>query len=108
MKNNACKRVSTNCEAIELLSSENPEISMDRGVVKNLSGRQRAWKISLMDRPICREAVKVKPRNLDRRGMCRDFVEKLWGCRKEVFQGEKHIGDECNKQYTQTKIQSTC
>ena len=41
---------STDREAVELLSRENPEILMDRGFVENLSGRQRAQKISLMDR----------------------------------------------------------
>ena len=36
-------------EVVELLSRENLEILMDRGSVENLTGRQRAQKISSMD-----------------------------------------------------------
>ena len=69
MKNNACKRVSTDREAVELLSSwqrahkitsidwdmcwesieKLPEISMDRESIENVSSRQRAQKFGLMD-----------------------------------------------------------
>ena len=45
--------------------------------------------IDLVDQPICREAVEVKPRNLDRRGIYRGSVEKLLRMQKRGFSSEK-------------------
>ena len=97
MENNPCKRVSTDREVVELLSSwqrahkitsinrdlcrelsrSYPEISMDRESVENGSSRQRAQKFGSMDRPSCQEAIEVKSINLDRRNLCQAVVEML-------------------------------
>ena len=61
---------------------------MDRESVKDVLSRQRAQDFGSMDRPICQEDVKVKPRNLDRRGICREAIEDV---EKRFFKGEKHI-----------------
>ena len=50
---------------------------MDQESIKNVSSSQRAQKFGLMDRPSCREAIKVKSRNLDRRNLCQATVEML-------------------------------
>ena len=55
---------------------------MDRESVKDVLSRQRAQDFGSMDRPICQEDVKVKPRNLDRRGIYRDSIEKLSSMQK--------------------------
>ena len=66
--------------------------SMDRESAEDVSSRQRAQDFGSMDRPICSEAVKVKPINIDRRGICRYSVEKLSRMQKRGFsRGEKHI-----------------
>ena len=62
---------------VETLSRSYPEILMDQESIKNVSSRQRAQKFGLMDRPSCREAIKVKSRNLDRRNLCQATVEML-------------------------------
>ena len=54
-----------------------PEILMDQESIKNVSSRKRAQKFGLMDRPSCREAIKVKSRNLDRRNLCQATIEML-------------------------------
>ena len=48
---------------------------MDWESVEDVLSRQRAQDFGLMDWPICREAVKVKPKYLDRRGICRETIE---------------------------------
>ena len=73
MKNNTCKRVSTDREAVELLSRENPKIAMDRGSFENLSGRQRAQKFSSMDQ----EAVKDLLRSQEEGSIERIFVDNV-------------------------------
>ena len=73
MKNNTCKRVSTDREAVELLSRENPEIAMDRGSFENLSGRQRVQKFSSMDQ----EAVKDLLRSQEEGSIERIFVDDV-------------------------------
>ena len=50
---------------------------MDQESIKNVSSRQRAQKFGLMDRPSCREAIKVKSRNLDRRNLCQATIEMM-------------------------------
>ena len=84
MKNNACKRVSTDREAIKLLSSWQSAqkiTSIDRDMcresIENVSSRQRAQKFGSMDRPSCREAIVVKSKNLDRKNLCQVAVEML-------------------------------
>ena len=69
-------------------SIEKNPTSMDRESVEDVSSRQRAQDFGLMDRPICREAIKVKPKNLDRRGICLEAIEDA---KKRFFKGEKHI-----------------
>ena len=59
MKNNACKRVSTDQQAVELLSSW-----------------QRAHKITLIDQDMCQESIKKLPRNLDGSRIYRECVEQ--------------------------------
>ena len=86
-------------------SIEKNPTSMDRESVEDVSSRQRAQDFGLMDRPICREAIKVKPKNLDRRGICLEAIEDA---KKRFFKGEKHIRWESNKMATQTSIQATC
>ena len=61
---------------------------MDREFFKDVLSRQRAQDFGSMDRPICREAIKVKPKNLDRRGIYREAIEDA---KKRFFKGEKHI-----------------
>ena len=58
-------------------SIEKKPTLMDRESIEDVSSRQRAQDFGSMDRPICQEAIEVKPRNLDKRGIYRDFVEKL-------------------------------
>ena len=58
-----------------------------------------------MDQPICWEAIEVKPRNLDRRGIYQEAIEDA---QKIFFKGEKHIRWESNKMATQTSIQEIC
>ena len=58
-------------------SIKKKQTSMDRESVKDMSNRQRAQDFGSIDRPICREVVEVKSRNLNRGGICLDFVEKL-------------------------------
>ena len=70
----------------------------------------RCWesiekKPTSIDRPICWEVVKVKSRNLDKRGICWEAIEDA---EKWFFKGEKHIRWESNKMATQTSIQATC
>ena len=55
MENNPCKRVSTDREVVELLSSW-----------------QRAHKITSIDRDLCREFIEKLPRNLDGSRICRE------------------------------------
>ena len=54
-----------------------------------------------MDRPTYREAIEVKPRNLDRKDLCQAAVEKVLSSyredRSKVFQGRRNTQDECNK-----------
>ena len=58
-------------------SIKKKQTSMDRESVEDMSNRQRAQDFGSIDRPICREVVEVKPRNLNRGGICRDFIKKL-------------------------------
>ena len=82
---------------------------MDRETVEDVSSRQRAQGFGLMDRPICRETIKVKPRNLDRRGICQEAIEDTeMRFFKEEKKKKKTQGDKSNKQATQPKIHSTC
>ena len=78
---------------------------MDWESVEDVLKKQRAQDFGLMDRPICWEAVEVKPKNLDRRGICREAIEDVENI---FFKGEKHIRWESNKMATQTSIQETC
>ena len=59
MENNPCKRVSTDREVVELLSSW-----------------QRAHKITSIDRDLCREFIEKLPRNLDGSRICRERIEQ--------------------------------
>ena len=114
MKNNSCKRVSTDRKAVEMLSRENPEVSIDRWSIENLSSRQRAQKISSMDREAIENLLRRNPkprwieilsRSVDKRRkkglieenlsrICREVVE----LEENVFsKGEKTHKDECNK-----------
>ena len=63
--------------------------SMDQESVEDVSSRQRDF--GLMDQLICQEAVEIKPRNLDRRGICRDSIEKLLRMQKKGFSRGKNI-----------------
>ena len=58
-------------------SIEKKQTLMDREYVEDVSSKQRAQDFGSMDRPIYQKAVKVKPKNLDRKGIYRDSVEKL-------------------------------
>ena len=58
----ACKKVSTDREAIEMLSRENPEMSMDRGSIENLLGPIESSKIFLNGSRSCRGSVESKQR----------------------------------------------
>ena len=78
---------------------------MDWESVEDVSSRQRAQDFGSIDWPICQEAVKVKPRNLDRRGICREAIEDA---EKRFSKGGKHIRWESNKMATQKSIQATC
>ena len=71
-------------------SIEKKPTSMDRESFEDVSSRQRAQDFDLMDLPICRKAVEVKPRNLDRRGICRDSIEKLSRMQKRGFSRGKN------------------
>ena len=85
---------------VENLSRSYPKISMDQESFENVLSKQRAQKFSSIDRPSCREAIKVKSRNLDRRNLCRAGVKKVLSNyrkdRSKVFQGRKNTQDECN------------
>ena len=59
VKKNACKRVSTNHEAVELLSSW-----------------QRAHKITSINQDMCRESTEKLPRNLDGSRICQECIEQ--------------------------------
>ena len=59
MENNPCKRVSTDREVVELLSSW-----------------QRAHKITSIDRDLCQEFIEKLPRNLDGSRICREWIEQ--------------------------------
>ena len=75
-------------EAVEKLSRQSPEISMDQD---------------------CANFCWVKKKEgLDRSEFVEDLSRSCRAWRKEVFQGGKTHKDECNKQATQTRIQSTC
>ena len=74
VKNNACKRVITDREAVKLLSRWNLKISMDRESIKDVLSRQRAQDFGSMDRPIFREDVEVKLKNLNRRGIYQEAI----------------------------------
>ena len=54
---------------------EKKPTSMYQESVEDVLSRQRDF--GSMDQPICQEAVEIKPRNLDRRGICQHSVEKL-------------------------------
>ena len=66
-------------------SIEKKPTSMDREFVEDVSSRKRAQDFVSMDRCICREVIKVKPRNLNRRGICQDSIEKLSRMQKRGF-----------------------
>ena len=88
---------------------EKKPTSMDQEFIEDVSSKQRAQYFGSMNQPICRKAVEVKPRNLNRSGICRDSVEKLSRMQKRGFsRGEKLIRWESNKMATQTSIQTTC
>ena len=74
VKNNACKRVITDREAVKLLSRWNLKISMDRESIEDVLSRQRAQDFGSMDRPIFREDVEVKLKNLNRRGIYQEAI----------------------------------
>ena len=74
VKNNACKRVITDQEAVKLLSRWNLKISMDRESIEDVLSRQRAQDFGSMDRPIFREDVEVKLKNLNRRGIYQEAI----------------------------------
>ena len=74
-------------DAIKIALRKTPEISMDRRSVHKLSRHKRESSIEEESIEICRESYQA------------------W--RTGVFQGGKTHKDECNKQATQTKIQST-
>ena len=114
MKNNSCKRVSTDRKAVEMLSRENPEISIDRGSIENLSGRQRAQKISSMDQEAVENLLRRNPkprwieilsRSVDKRRKKGSIEENLLRICQEAVEleenvfskGEKTHKDECNK-----------
>ena len=59
MENNACKRVSTDREIVELLSSW-----------------QRAHKITSIDQDLCRESIEKLPRNLDGSRIYRECIKQ--------------------------------
>ena len=61
---------------------------MDRESIEDVLSRQRAQDFGSMDQPICWEAVEVKSRNLDRRGICREAIKDV---EKRFFKGKKHI-----------------
>ena len=60
VKNNACKRVSTDREAVKLLWS-----------------LMRAHKIISINRDMCRESIEKLPRNLDGSRICRECIEQI-------------------------------
>ena len=51
-------------------SIEKKPTLMVQEFVEDVLSRKRAQDFGLMDRLICRDAVEVKPKNLDRRGIC--------------------------------------
>ena len=59
---------------------------MDRESIKDVLSRQRAQDFVSKDRPIFREAVEVKLKNLNRRGIYREAIKDA---EKGVFQGGK-------------------
>ena len=100
MKNNACKRVSTDQEVVELISRENLEILMDRGSVKNLLGKQRAQKISSMNREVVEDLSRSQEEGLIERNSSRICQEAVKLEERRFFKKGKTQRDECNKQAT--------
>ena len=100
MKNNACKRVSTDQEAVELISRENLEILMDRGSVENLLGKQRAQKISSMNREVVEDLSRSQEEGLIERNLSRICQEAVKLEKRRFFKKGKTQKDECNKQAT--------
>ena len=97
-----------------MLSRENPEISIDRGSIENLSGRQRAQKISSMDQEAVENLLRRNPkprwieilsRSVDKRRKKGSIEENLLRICQEAVEleenvfskGEKTHKDECNK-----------
>ena len=60
VKNNACKRVLTDREAVKLLSSW-----------------MRAHKIISINRDMCQESIEKLPRNLDGSRICQECIEQI-------------------------------
>ena len=84
---------------------------MDQRSAELLSSKQRAQKISLMDRAIYQE----KPKNQDRRGLCRKVLSyyqasiKLVSSRqKKVFQRGKTHEMKANKIDTKSYLKEAC
>ena len=89
--------------------------------IENLSSRQRVRKLGSMDWRSCRDSIEKKSWNLDGSRICWGSIKKrerrldrkriCWEAieleEKEVFSGEKTHKDDCNKQATQSKTQST-
>ena len=94
-------------EAVEILLRRNIEISMDREAFEMLSRRQRAQENSSMDR----ESVEDLSRHEEESSIEKNLLRM---CRKAIelevrrfFKGGKTHKDECNKQATQTNIQTS-
>ena len=78
---------------------------MDQESVENLSSRHNAQKFGLMNQRSCRELSRKKKEG----SIERESIEDLSSLKKkEFFKRGKIHKDECNKQATQPKIQSTC
>ena len=58
---------------------------MDRESIEDVLSRQRAQDFGSKDRPIFREAVEVKLKNLNRRGIYREAIEDA---EKRFFKGK--------------------
>ena len=58
---------------------------MDRESIEDVLSRQRAQDFVSKDRPIFREAVEVKLKNLNRRGIYREAIEDA---EKRFFKGK--------------------
>ena len=71
-------------------SIEKKPTSMDRESIEDLSSRKRAQDFVSMDRSIYWKVIKVKPKNLDRRGICWDYIEKLLRMQKRGFSRGKN------------------